>query len=408
MDFGTLPPEINSGRMYVGAGAGPLLAAAAAWDELSTELRSAAASYRTTLEGLTVASWQGPSSAAMLAAALPYAAWLSATAGDTERAAVAANAAAAAYDAAFAATVPPEVVAANRSLLTTLIATNILGQNTSAIATADAEYAEMWAQDAVAMYTYAGESATASQLTAFSEPPQTTNVSAAAAAPIGSQLQAGLSGLINSVPNVLQSLASTATTSSVALQADIAPALAALAIILGGYTGPFTIFGPPLIPIAWFLTALQMVGTVQGVPGFVTLLNASPRLPYVPGALAPLRAQYIASVIPDIGRGAVSGSLGIGRATLVGSLAVPQGWVQAAPALRSVASVLPGAGGEALTASATEGSASLFGDMALSSVVGRVLAGATAHTVSNAGSATQSSVGEDIAATATIIVVPGD
>ena len=32
LDFGALPPEINSGRMYVGAGSGPMLAAATAWD----------------------------------------------------------------------------------------------------------------------------------------------------------------------------------------------------------------------------------------------------------------------------------------------------------------------------------------------------------------------------------------
>jgi hypothetical protein len=31
MDFGALPPEINSARMYSGAGSAPLLAAASAW-----------------------------------------------------------------------------------------------------------------------------------------------------------------------------------------------------------------------------------------------------------------------------------------------------------------------------------------------------------------------------------------
>ena len=30
LDFGALPPEINSGRMYVGPGSGPMLAASAA------------------------------------------------------------------------------------------------------------------------------------------------------------------------------------------------------------------------------------------------------------------------------------------------------------------------------------------------------------------------------------------
>ena len=35
MDFGALPPEINSGRMYTGPGCGSTLAAAAAWDGLA-------------------------------------------------------------------------------------------------------------------------------------------------------------------------------------------------------------------------------------------------------------------------------------------------------------------------------------------------------------------------------------
>lgn len=32
IDFGALPPEINSLRMYTGAGAAPMMAAAAAWN----------------------------------------------------------------------------------------------------------------------------------------------------------------------------------------------------------------------------------------------------------------------------------------------------------------------------------------------------------------------------------------
>ncbi|WP_264069201.1 PPE family protein, partial [Mycolicibacter terrae] len=32
MDFGMLPPEVNSGRMYVGPGSSPMMAAATAWD----------------------------------------------------------------------------------------------------------------------------------------------------------------------------------------------------------------------------------------------------------------------------------------------------------------------------------------------------------------------------------------
>jgi PPE-repeat protein len=42
MDFGALPPEINSGRMYVVAGSGTLLAASAGWESLAAELSTAA------------------------------------------------------------------------------------------------------------------------------------------------------------------------------------------------------------------------------------------------------------------------------------------------------------------------------------------------------------------------------
>src|SRR6516162_7785597 len=141
LDFGALPPEINSGRMYVGPGSGPMLAAAAA----------------------------------------PYVAWMNATGAQAEEAATQAKLAAGAYETAFAATVPPQVIAANRALLMALIATNFLGQNTAAIAATEAQYMEMWAQDAAAMYAYAGASSTASQLTTFTEPPQTTNTSGTAA-----------------------------------------------------------------------------------------------------------------------------------------------------------------------------------------------------------------------------------
>ena len=48
----------------------------------------------------------------------------------------------------------------------------LLGQNTPAIAATEAQYAEMWAQDAAAMYGYAGSSAAASQLTSFIRPEQ--------------------------------------------------------------------------------------------------------------------------------------------------------------------------------------------------------------------------------------------
>ena len=134
IDFGALPPEINSGRMYAGPGAGSMLAAAAAWNGLAAELGSAASSYGSVISALTGGPWVGPSSTAMAAAVAPYVAWMRATAGQAELAATQAQAAAAAYAAAFAATVSPPEIAANRAQLMTLVATNLFGQNTPAIA----------------------------------------------------------------------------------------------------------------------------------------------------------------------------------------------------------------------------------------------------------------------------------
>ncbi|WP_052641666.1 type VII secretion system ESX-5 target PPE27, partial [Mycobacterium tuberculosis] len=108
-------------------------------------------------------------------AATPYVAWLSQAAARAEQAGMQAAAAAAAYEAAFVMTVPPPVITANRVLVMTLIATNFFGQNSAAIAVAEAQYAEMWAQDAVAMYGYAAASASASRLIPFAAPPKTTN-----------------------------------------------------------------------------------------------------------------------------------------------------------------------------------------------------------------------------------------
>lgn len=76
MDFGALPPEINSARMYAGAGAGPMMAAGAAWNGLAAELGTTAASYESVITRLTTESWMGPASMAMVAAAQPYLAWL--------------------------------------------------------------------------------------------------------------------------------------------------------------------------------------------------------------------------------------------------------------------------------------------------------------------------------------------
>ena len=222
LDFGVLPPEINSARMYSGPGSGPMLAAAAAWDVLAEQLWSTAVGCGSVIAELTSGQWLGPSSAAMADAAAPYVAWLHNAAAQAEQSAAQAKEAAAAYELAFAATVPPPVIAANRSLLMTLIATNFFGQNTPAIAATETYYAEMWAQDAVAMYSYAGSSSTATTLTPFNPPPSTTKLGGAGGPvrrgrPCCQQLRwnssTTLSQLISEMPTALAQLAAPAAPS---------------------------------------------------------------------------------------------------------------------------------------------------------------------------------------------------
>lgn len=247
MDFGALPPEINSGRMYLGAGAGTLLAASAAWDGLAAELHAVYGGYQSVVWGLTDESWIGPSSMAMTAAVAPYLVWMRATATQCEQAAEQAAAAAAAYEAAHAMTVPPAMVLANRVQLATLVAGNLLGQNTPAIMANEAEYSGMWAQDAMAMYSYAASSASASALLTFTTPPRTTNesglagqtaaVAQAAGVQAGSHAQASSTQLFSAVPHVLQGLTTPGSTS----QLGLSPATMSGAASLGssGASGPF-------------------------------------------------------------------------------------------------------------------------------------------------------------------------
>src|SRR5882757_4794978 len=217
MDFGIYPPEINSGRMYTGPGSGPMLAAAQAWGSLADELYTAASAYQSVASELTSGSWSGPSSMSMTAAAGSYVEWLSSTAAQAEETAAQARAAAAGYEAAFALTVPPPEIAANRSLLAVLVATNFLGQNTPAIAATEALYAEMWAQDALAMYAYAGSSAAATVLSPFTSPAQNTDPGgaasqAAAVSQAASSSAGNVQDAISAVPQALSTASAPAQT----------------------------------------------------------------------------------------------------------------------------------------------------------------------------------------------------
>ncbi len=155
MNYSVLPPEINSLRMFTGAGSAPMLAASVAWDGLAAELAVAASSFGSVTSGLAGQSWQG-AAAAMAAAAAPYAGWLAAAAARAAGASAQAKAVASAFEAARAATVHPMLVAANRNAFVQLVLSNLFGQNAPAIAAAEAMYEQMWAADVAAMVGYHG------------------------------------------------------------------------------------------------------------------------------------------------------------------------------------------------------------------------------------------------------------
>lgn len=368
LDFGALPPEINSGRMYAGPGSAPMMTAAAAWRGLAAELAAAATSYETVISRLAGEEWHGPASASMAAAANPYVAWMNTTTAQAEQAATQASAAAAAFEAARAATVPPAVVAANRAQLAALVATNVLGINTAAIAATEAHYAEMWAQDAAAMFGYAGASAAAAKVTPFTEPNQTTNPAGAAnQAAAVSQASGTAAGntaqtaqLVSSLPNAIQSLSSPALSTSTGGVVDWLEsvlnnnALNGFAYLVGNPVynltntmGTGAAFVPSsLLPsLIGYMTGGGMnaasgsalgsgLGAALSPGGALGALGALGG-----GATSGISSAFGVSSVSGVGSGAVTA--GMGQASLVGSFSAPASWATASPASAASAALQP-------------------------------------------------------------------
>jgi PPE-repeat protein len=351
MDYGALSPEINSARMYSGPGSAPMLAAASAWSGLAEQLQSTASLYQSVISGLTEEGWLGPASASMAAAVAPYMTWTSVTGAQAEQTATNATAAAGAYEVAYAMTVPPPVVAANRARLMMLVATNFLGQNTPAIAAAEAEYGEMWAQDAAAMYGYAANAAAAADLTSFTEPPQTTNPSgqatqAAAVSQAGNTAAAGgvqqtLNQVTSAIPNAIQSLASPLAAPSSAW--DFLDSNFVNGFVSAGYVNPAIIQQTVTASMADInavalggepgATALPPMGAGPGNPTWVPLLT--------PNAAAELSG----AVGQPFGSASLSGvSAGANQAAFVGRLSVPQSWTAVAQVANHAGAASPGGG----------------------------------------------------------------
>jgi PPE-repeat protein len=371
MFYAAFPPEINSGRMYTGAGSEPLLAAAAAWGELANELQQAATSYSSVISSLTSGPWLGPSSLSMAAAVSPYLTWMQGTAAQAAETASQANSAASAYQTAFAAHVPPAEIAANRTQLASLVANNIIGQNNAAIAATEVQYGEMWAQDALAMETYAASSAAASELTPYSAPPQTTNT-ADTATQSAAAAQAATAATTSTASPLLQWLANLST--------DYTSTINGLLNGLFGSNGASTfaaLFSAVKTPLG-FSTQFNDIGLLTNFP-VSQFLKFTP----APGFGLPPKEGLNGGLLgPWYGRGwltsSVSASMG-DSGTLVGKLSIPPSWATATPAVRTVAAALSAAGPDTVPAAAL-GEAGLFSSMSMAGMLGSAI-GAGAPTV---------------------------
>ena len=327
-DFAARPPEVNSTLMYSGAGAGPMMAAASTFGTLSSELSTNAAAYESVIQQLTGSEWTGPSATAAAAAAQQNIEWLQTTSVQLQEAAAKATASAAAYEAAFSATIPPPVVYANRAQLAALVATNILGQNTPAIAANEAMYGEFWAQDATAMSTYAVNAAAAAQVTPLAEPTQSTNPggTGAQAAAVSSAVNSNAStSSLNGLLGTLQGTSSAAAT----------PA-ASSAAAGGLYTALQSFFSVPAVidsvntvnvTGSWFLfigmSAIPLLSHfVAGAPFGFTMSDATPL-----GAGLGF-GTTLAGSTSGVGGATLAG---MGTASEVGGMSVPAGWSAGAP-----------------------------------------------------------------------------
>ena len=349
LEFAMFPPEINSGLMYAGPGAGPMTAASAAWDALADDLYLAAVAYGSTVSDLT-SWWLGPSSVSMATAAATFVSWITATAAQAELAAAQAAAAVAAYEAAFAMTVPPPVIAANRALLLALVATNFFGQNTPAIMATEAEYVEMWAQDAAAMFGYAGASSAASALTPFTTPVNSTNpsgvgamaaaVTQAASTSVGTGAQTVAPLSSAAVPGALPGFASTiaSSTTSTSPISSLTTMTSSSAVTSGT-----SLVSGAASSVSMATSGVSMLGSAGSLMNTLGPATATIAQSFqMSGSVLSTGVGSGAGALSSPGVGGTAVTASAGRAASLGAMSVPQGWTSSAPAFSQVPSALPG------------------------------------------------------------------
>jgi len=381
IDFAARTPDINSAMIYAGPGATSLTTAASAWNALAAELNAAAMGYENVVTELTSGEWTGTASTAMVASVAPYVAWMKTTAAQAEETATKLNAAAMTFEQTFASVVPPTEIATNRATMAQMVATNVLGQNSGIIAQLQALYMEMWAQDANALYSYAGQMATITKTPSFQNPPQVASPDAPA------KLTASTTAATaNSTAGTAQNTVSKALTT---LAAPTKPPP------VQGVTDPTSGF----LTEIWFLLTGQTLfpsnlgALVNGYSPFASFFYNTEGLPYFSvgmgnfgvqmakatgalGGAAPAvakaatgAAQGLGGLGAALGGGAGPVAAGLGSGAHVAGLSVPASWPGAvAPSVAKPISAVPVS--EVITAPESSGAGNLIGGVPAAGVGG--------------------------------------
>ncbi|MGB3332845.1 MAG: PPE family protein [Mycobacterium sp.] len=345
MSFSVFPPEINSGLIYTGPGSSPLLEAAAAWSQLSSELMTSATATHSVIANLD-STWTGAGSAAATASTAPYVAWLEQASATAATNAALATQAAALFEAARAASVPPAVIAANRAMLLALISTNFFGQNTPLIQATEHQYEVMWATDGAAMDTYSGSAeANNNALQQVSNPPQSAKASATPGSAEGGPNPgtgtgtpgtpgydfATVGGLLDAMglPTTLLGEKAAATT-------------------INSVMSPISSASMPMMMLVRLLPMLMQFARMGGAAGATGALAGQTAA----GGAGTLMTQ-IGDFVNDKLQGAVGVLAGhfssatnaisakLGQAASMGALKVPGAWASAADGMVRAAPVLP-------------------------------------------------------------------
>lgn len=344
VEYGALPPEINSARAYAGPQSAPLTAAAAAWQTLAANLGSNAAALHSAVMALLAGGFQGPSSTMMAAGATENVRWLFQAATQAQQTAIAAEQAALAIEAAHAGSVPPPVIEANRNLLETLISTNFMGVNSGAIAACVAAYDEMWTQDATTMYGFSADAAgITGMLVPFMAPAPTVNpggfASQAAAVAQAGGTAAGQAG--QNAATAGQSTASMGGGNASSIMSMAPQFMSAVPQALQGLAQPLMGgMGNPMQAMGGFQSLLSP---------FMSMMN--PTMGGVGGAGALTSATSAMGAAGGLGGGGFGGggmgalSAGMGAARSVGGLSVPATWAAGAPSGAAGATPISATGG---------------------------------------------------------------